>query len=114
MHGPVRVREPRLGRRVARLLDFGQHVVDQLLKLVGARHEIGLAVHFDERAGRVVVGQAVSDQAFAGGAAGFLGRARQAALAQDGVRFLEIAVRLREGALHSIMPAPVWSRSFLT
>ena len=52
--GPVRVLQPRLGGRVAGLLDLGEDVLDQLLEVVGARDEVRLAVHLDEDAARVV------------------------------------------------------------
>ena len=39
-----------VGGRVAGLLDLGEHVLHQLLEVVGARHEVRLAVHLDEHA----------------------------------------------------------------
>ena len=64
-----------------------------------ARDEVGFAVHLDEDARTSDRRDAVADQPFARRAAGLLRRARQAALAQDGVRLVEVAVGLGQRVL---------------
>src|SRR6185436_4942574 len=85
--------------RVAGLLDLGQDVLNQLLEVVGARDEVRLAVDLDEDAARVILGDAIADQALAGRPAGLFGRRREAAFAEDRDRLVEVAVRLGEGGL---------------
>ena len=95
----LRILQPRVARGVARLLDLGEHVPHQLLEVGRARDEVRFAVDLGEDAGRVIGGDRVGDQPFAGRAARLLRGARQAALAQDRVRLLEVAVRLGERVL---------------
>ena len=96
---PVRIPPPGVAGGVARLFDFAEHVLHELLEIGRARDEVRLAVHFDQDAARSIGREAVADQPLARDAAGLLGRARQPALAQDRVRFREVAVRLGQGRL---------------
>ena len=75
---------------------------DELLEVVGARDEVGLAVHLDEHADLAAHVDVVADQPLGGRAAGLLGRLREPALAQERRRLLEVAVGLgqRRLALH--------------
>ncbi len=95
----VRVLQPRLAGAVAGTLDFAEHVLHQLLEVVGAGHEVRFAVDLDQRARRMIGGHAVADNPFFGGAAGLLARAGEAALPQDRGRLVEIAVRLAQRVL---------------
>src|SRR5262249_48017316 len=95
----VGVVEPRVARGIARFLDGGQHLVDQLPEVVGARDEVRLAVPLDEAARRSIRREPVADEALFGRAAGLLARAREPALAQDRRRLLEVAARLGQGVL---------------
>ena len=74
-------------------------VLDQLLEVGRPRDEVRLAVHLDQDAAPVIRGDAVADQPFARRAPGLLGGARQAALPQNEVGLLEVAVGLGERGL---------------
>ena len=100
----------RVGRR-----DVHGDVVHQFLEIVGPRHEIGFAVDFHHHAQLPAGVNVGSDQSLARGAPGLLPRHGDAALAQDHFGLGDIAVAPSTSAfLHSIMPAPVRSRSSLT
>ena len=62
-------------------------------ELIGARNEVGLAVHFHEDADLAAHVDVAADRALAGRAAGLLRRRREAALAQQGGGRFEVAVR---------------------
>ena len=99
MHRTLRILQPRIVRRIARLLDLAEHVLHQLLEVGRPRDEVRFAVHFGEDAPRVVGRDGVADQAFARRAAGLLRGAREPALAEDRRRFVEVAVRLAQRVL---------------
>src|SRR5206468_4033761 len=92
----IRILQPAVPRRLARLLDLREDVLDELLEVRRARHEIRLAIDLDQRADRVVGGDTVADQPLACGPPGPLGRGRQPSLAENRVRHLEVAARLGE------------------
>ncbi len=84
---PSRARRParpRGGRTRVGRGDLQREFLDEGLEVVGARDEVGLAVHLDEHADLAAQVDVGADQALAGGAAGLLRRLREAALAQDG------------------------------
>ena len=74
--------------------DLDGEVADELLELVGARDEVGLAVDLDEHADAAAGVDVARDQALAGVAAGLLGGRGQALLAQERDRLVEVAVGL--------------------
>ena len=82
--------------------DVHADLLDEVLEVVGARHEVRLAVHLDEDADLAAQVDVAADHALRRGAAGALGRLRQAALAEQGDRLVHVAVRLgqRRLALH--------------
>jgi hypothetical protein len=82
-----------------RRVDLRQHVLHQLLEVRGAGDEVRFAVHFDERARGVVGRQPLANQAFVGRSSGFFRGTRQAALAQNGVRLVEVAIRFAQRVL---------------
>ena len=69
------------------------------LEVLRPRHEVGLAVHLDQDANLAAHVDVAADQPFVGRAAGFLRRLREPALAEDGRRFLHVAVRFGERGL---------------
>ncbi len=85
----------------------------ELLELVRACHEVGLAADLDEHADAPAVDVGL-DQALRGGAVGALARLRDPALAQQLDGGVLIAAASRRAFLHSMMPAPVASRRALT
>src|SRR5207247_9463388 len=96
---PIRILQPALVGGIAGLLDFGQHVLNELLEIRGAGDEVRLAVDFDQDAGGAVARQATADEPFAGRAARLLRRARGPAIAQDRIGLLYIAVLLGHQSL---------------
>ncbi len=95
--------------------DLHGDIVHQTLKILGARDEIGLAVDFDQHAQLGARVNVAADDALLGGTRGLLCRRRDAALAQNHFRLRRDRPWLSTSAfLHSIMPAPVRSRSCLT
>ena len=98
-HRTLRVLQPGIVRLVAGLLDLGEHVLHQLHEVGRPRDEVRLAVHFGEDADGVVSRQRVCNQPFASHTSSLLRRACEAALAQNRVRLVEVAVRLGEGGL---------------
>ena len=114
VHRPFRILQPALGGRVARTVDCGQHVTHQRLEVVGARDEIGLAVDLHENALRAIGGHELPDEPSDVARPAFL-----AALASPFFRKIVVASSKfppasSSAVLQSIMPAPVWSRSFFT
>ena len=79
--------------------DLDGEVADELLELLGARDEVGLAVDLDEHADAAAGVDVAGDEALAGVATGLLGRRGQAALAQQRDRLVEVAVRLGQRLL---------------
>ena len=79
--------------------DLDREVADELLELVGAGHEVGLAVDLDEHADAAAGVDVARDEALAGVAAGLLGGRREALLAQQRDGLVEVAVGLGQGAL---------------
>ncbi len=77
--------------------DLDREVAHQLLELVGARDEVGLAVDLDQHADAAAGVDVAGDEALAGVATGLLGGRRQALLAQQRDGLLEVAVGLRRG-----------------
>ena len=75
--------------------DLDREVADELLELVGAGDEVGLAVDLDEHADPAAGVDVARDEALAGLAVGLLGGRREALLAQDRGRLVEVAVRPR-------------------
>src|SRR5580698_8202250 len=63
--------------------DVHGEIVAELLKFLGARDEIGFAIHFDDRGDLAAGVNVVADQAFAGLALGFFRRGGLAFFAQD-------------------------------
>jgi hypothetical protein len=94
--------------------DVHRDVAHQLLEGVVARHEVGLAVHLHQHADLATHVDVAADRALARLARSALGRLRRALGTQDVDRRLHVAVRLLQRPLHSIIPAPVRSRSSLT
>jgi hypothetical protein len=95
--------------------DVHGQVAHEGLKLVGARHEIGFAVHFDQNADAVARVDVRHHETFIGLALRLLGRLRQSLDAKELDRLLDIAAALFERlSCKSIMPAPVRSRSSFT
>ena len=86
--------ELRIGRR-----DVHRDIVHQFLEIVGASHEIGLAVDFHHHAELAAGVDVGADQALLGGARGLLAGRRDAALAQDDFGFGEIALGFQQGLL---------------
>ena len=72
-------------------------VLEQLLEVLGAGHEVGLAVELDEHADLAAGVDVGSDGALVGGAAGLLGGRGHAALAQDDEGVLHVALGLLQG-----------------
>ena len=89
-------------------------VARQLLEVVGARDEVGLAVELDQHADLAVVVDVAHDQRPRGGSAGALLGLGDPLLAQDLGGLLHVAAGLLQRLLQSIMPAPVRARSSLT
>ena len=79
--------------------DVHRHFAHEVVEVVGARHEVRLAVHLDHHADPAAEVDVGADRALCRGAAGALGGLRQAALAEDGDRLLHVAVGLGEGRL---------------
>ena len=77
-------------------------VVHQFFEVVGARHEIALAVYFDEHANLSAGMDVAGHCAFAGHTRRFLGSDGNALLAQDHDRLLHIALGLGQSlfAIH--------------
>ncbi len=107
--------EPGVAGRVAGALDFGDDVFDELLKVGRPRDEIRLAVHFDQNAAR----DDPRDTRWPMSPSLIARPAFLAALARPRFRRIRLAssklpLASVRAALHSIIPAPVWSRSFFT
>ena len=77
--------------------DLDREVADELLELVGAGHEVGLAVDLDEHADPAAGVDVARDEALAGVAAGLLGGRGEALLAQERDGLLDVAVGLGRG-----------------
>ena len=82
--------------------DVHGDIVHQFLEVIGAGHEIALAINFDEHADLAAGVNVAGHRAFAGYARGLLGRDRNAFFAQDHDRLLHIALGFSEGlfAIH--------------
>jgi hypothetical protein len=82
--------------------DVHGDVVHQFLEVVGARHEIALAIHLDQHANLASGMDVAGHRAFAGHARSFLRRHRNALLAQDHDRLLHITLGFGQGlfAIH--------------
>ena len=83
-----------LGRR-----DVHRDVAHQLLELVGAGHEVGLAVDLDQDADLAAAVDVGADRAFGRDPAGLLGRRGEALLAQRVDRLSMLPCALVEGVL---------------
>ena len=79
--------------------DVHGDVAHQRLELVGAGHEVGLAVDLDQHADLAAGVDVGADHALGGDAAGLLGGARQALLAQVVDGLLHVALGLDQGVL---------------
>ena len=79
--------------------DLDGEVADELLELVGASDEVGLAVDLDEHADAAARVDVARDEALAGVAARLLGRGGQALLAQQRDGLVEVAVGLGQRVL---------------
>ena len=99
IHRAVGIFQPRLGGGRACPIDVGEHILDELLEVVGPRHEIRLAIHFDEDARLLVGGELRANHPFARRPSRLLGRAGEPPLAKDRRCLLEVAVGLLERAL---------------
>ena len=87
-----------VGRGEAR--DLHGQVADELLELVRAGHEVRLAVDLDEHADAAAgVDVAATTSPSRASRPAFLAAGREAALAQQRDRLVEVAVGLVEGAL---------------
>ena len=84
------------------------------LELLVHADEVGLAVELDDGADGAVVGDERHDGALVGGTAGLLGDGGETARAQTSTAFSRSPSASASAFLHSIMPAPVISRSSLT
>ena len=84
-------------------------VLHQLLEVVGARHEIRLAVHLHQHAQLRAGVNVAADDALPRGARGFAGGLGDARLAQDDLGFRQIALGFDQGllALHHARAGPV-------
>ena len=71
--------------------DVHRDVVHQFLEVVGARHEIALAVHLDEHTNLAAGVNVARHRSFAGHTRRLLGRHRNALLAQNHDRLLHVA-----------------------
>ena len=94
--------------------DLDGQVADELLELVGAGHEVGLAVDLDEHADPAAGVDVARHEPFAGLAAGLLRGRGEALLAQDAVALSRSPSASVSARLQSMNPAPVRSRSSLT
>ena len=97
-----RGRPPGSGRRrrtAGEARDLDGEVPDELLELLRARHEVGLAVDLDEHADAAARVDVAGDQALAGLPVGLLGRGGDAALAQEQDGLVDVPARLLQGAL---------------
>ena len=79
--------------------DLHREVADELLEVLVAGHEVGLAVDLDEHAQPAAGVDVGGHLALAGVAAGLLGGCRLAPLAEQDDGLLEVAAGLLEGAL---------------
>ena len=79
--------------------DLHGEVADELLELVGAGHEVGLAVDLDQHADAAAGVDVAGDEALAGVAAGLLRRGGEALLAQLRDGLVHVAAGLLERAL---------------
>ena len=79
--------------------DVHGDIVRQLLEVVGACHEIALAVHLDEHTDLAAGVNVAGHRAFAGHARRLLGRNRNALFAQDHDGLLHIALGFGQGLL---------------
>ena len=86
----------------------------ELLEVVGARDEIGLAVHLDQDADLAAGVDVRADHTLGGGAAGLLGSRGEAALAQIATAPSRSPSLSASAFLQSMNPAPVFSRSSFT
>ncbi len=86
--------ELRIGRG-----DVHREIAHQFLKIVGARHEVGLAIDFHQHAQLRAGVNVGSHRALLGGARRFLAGGRDAALAQHDFRFGEISLCFGQSAL---------------
>ncbi len=106
----------------------GRHLhrqfLDERLEVLGLGHEVRLAIHLHQHAqlGEAERAGALGDRhvhvgahrARLGGAAGPLGGLREPALAEDVIASSWLPLASVRAALHSIIPAPVFSRSAFT
>jgi len=88
-------------------LDGLQHLLCEGEELVVVRDGLGLAADGHDRAAPALVADPVADLPLGRLAAGALLRARDAALAEDPLRGLDVSVRLLSARLQSIIGAPV-------
>jgi hypothetical protein len=72
-------------------------VLEQLLEVVGAGHEVGLAVELDQHADLAAGVDVGADRALVGGAAGLLGSRGHAALAQHNEGVFHVALGFLQG-----------------
>ena len=79
--------------------DVHGDIVHQFLEVVGAGHEIALAVDLHQHADLAAGVDVACHRAFAGHARAFFGRDRDAALAQNDDGLLQVALGLGEGLL---------------
>jgi hypothetical protein len=75
--------------------DVHRDLLDEVLEVVGARHEVRLAVDLDEHADAAAHVDVAADDALRRGASGALGGLGEAALAQQRHRLVQIARRPR-------------------
>src|SRR6185436_215755 len=89
--------------------DLDRQVADELLELVGARDEVGLAVDLDQHADAAARVDVARDEALAGVAARLLRGRRETALAEQDDGLLDVTVSLDEGvlAVHEARAGPL-------
>jgi hypothetical protein len=76
-----------------------RELLDERLEILGARHEVGLAVHLHEHADLAAHVDVAADDAVARGAAGALRGRRESLLAEVLDRLLLVAAGLLQGGL---------------
>ena len=86
--------EARIGRR-----DVHRDIVHQFLEIVGARHEIALAIDFHHHAELTAVVNVGADETLFSGARSLLAGRRDATLAQYHFPFGEVALGFHQGGL---------------
>ena len=94
--------------------DVQSDVLHEIAEVFVLRHEIGLAIHFDQHADFALQMNVGSDNAFLGRAGRFLARAGDALCAQNRLGFSKSPPASVSARLQSIMPALVFSRSCFT